>query len=163
MSVSINLNANWREAARDELQGKFVEMINEVAELARQEQAVAAAKAAAVQRGRDLLNAARALGISLDAEGDPTTDEPDDEKDAGGVTARDVIMDELTAQPGMKAAELKLAIEKRLGRKIHYKTPGMTLYRLANDGLVRREGHRWFVLKGDQRRELSQTEKELLL
>ncbi|WP_126176133.1 hypothetical protein [Tsuneonella rigui] len=163
MSITITQSANWRDAARAELQDKFVAELNQVAEFTKQEQEAAAGKAAAIQRARDLLNAARALGIPLDDDGAATPDDPEEPQEGGAVTAREIILDELQEKPGMKAAELKKAIERRLGREVHYKTPGMTLYRLANDGLVRREGHRWFALRGDQQRATVETEKELPL
>ena len=47
---------------------------------------------------------------------------------------------------GLKAAEIREFIEKTYPNsgKLHEKTVGMTLYRLLQDGLVRREGHTWF-------------------
>ena len=62
-------------------------------------------------------------------------------------TLRDVILDRLTAAgfEGSKAAPIREFYERTFGKIIHEKTVGMTLYRLQNDGLVRHEGHTWFL------------------
>ncbi len=46
---------------------------------------------------------------------------------------------------GSKAAPLREAYARAFGVEIHEKTVGMTLYRMANEGTVRREGHTWFL------------------
>lgn len=55
---------------------------------------------------------------------------------------KDVALDYLKeAHPKtLKAAQIQNRCEILLGRKFHEKTAGMTLYRLAKDGLVRRIG-----------------------
>lgn len=56
------------------------------------------------------------------------------------------------AFPGpMKAKEIQEAIQAHTGRAYHWKTAGMTLYRLAQDCLVRRVGHKWYYLPEDER------------
>jgi hypothetical protein len=59
----------------------------------------------------------------------------------------DVVLDRLKAagNKGTKAAPIQSYIENTYGKKIHDKTVGMTLYRLAKDELVRRDGHTWFI------------------
>jgi len=47
---------------------------------------------------------------------------------------------------GVTASEIREHIEKMRGTKLHSKTVGMTLYRLSQDGLVRREGRTWFAV-----------------
>jgi hypothetical protein len=47
-------------------------------------------------------------------------------------------------ESGMKAATIRSTIETELGRSIHEKSVGMTLYRLAQDEKVFRRGHIWF-------------------
>lgn len=61
---------------------------------------------------------------------------------------KDVALEKLKeAYPKpLKAAQLKEAVERQLGRTVHPKTPGMSLYRLAQDKLVRREGHKWYFV-----------------
>jgi len=46
----------------------------------------------------------------------------------------------------LRAAEVQAAAEAKLSRKFHSKTPGMSLYRLAKEGLVERRGWDWFYL-----------------
>lgn len=59
----------------------------------------------------------------------------------------DVVLDRLKAagSQGSKASPIQRYIESTYGKKIHDKTVGMTLYRLQKDGLVRRDGHTWFI------------------
>lgn len=51
----------------------------------------------------------------------------------------------------LKASEIQKKIEKEYRAKYHDKTAGMSLYRLSNDGAVRREGHFWFYIVPEQR------------
>lgn len=44
----------------------------------------------------------------------------------------------------VKAAVIQEAAEAELGRQFHWKTAGMTLYRLKKDGLAHRRGQNWF-------------------
>jgi hypothetical protein len=62
-------------------------------------------------------------------------------------TLRDVILERLkvAGSEGSKAAPIGEFYERTFGRIIHEKTVGMTLYRLQKDGLVRHEGHTWFL------------------
>ena len=60
---------------------------------------------------------------------------------------RDIVLDRLKAAgaKGDGATAIRQFIERVYDDKIHEKTVGMTLYRLAQDGLVRREGRTWFL------------------
>lgn len=60
----------------------------------------------------------------------------------------DIVLDRLKAAgaKGSKAAPIQQYIENVYATKIHDKTVGMTLYRLARAGLVRRDGHTWFIV-----------------
>jgi hypothetical protein len=60
---------------------------------------------------------------------------------------RDVVLERLEAAGGMgsKASAIREFYERAFGKTIHEKTVGMTLYRLQREGLVRREGHTWFL------------------
>jgi hypothetical protein len=62
-------------------------------------------------------------------------------------TIREISLDRLVAAggSGTKAAAIREFYERTYGKPIHEKTVGMTLYRLQNDGLVRRDGHTWFL------------------
>jgi hypothetical protein len=53
---------------------------------------------------------------------------------------------EAIAPKGAKAADLRAFLESTYGMKLHEKTVGMTLYRLARDHQVRREGRTWFFV-----------------
>ncbi len=48
-------------------------------------------------------------------------------------------------EKGAKAAQVREHLAFAHGLNVHEKTPGMTLYRLLKDGLVRREGRIWFA------------------
>ena len=68
-------------------------------------------------------------------------------------TIRDHILEELElAFPAsMKAKRLRGKLEQ-LGFSVHSKTVGMSLYRLSNEGLVRREGKGdWFFVPESER------------
>jgi hypothetical protein len=62
-------------------------------------------------------------------------------------TLREFVIDRLKAvgNSGSKASPLREFYERTFGKVIHEKTVGMTLYRLLNEGMVRREGHTWFL------------------
>jgi hypothetical protein len=66
---------------------------------------------------------------------------------AGDTTIREAVLDELekAGERGTKAAAIRRAIEDKIGRQLHYKTVGMTLYRLSERGQARREGYTWFI------------------
>jgi hypothetical protein len=59
----------------------------------------------------------------------------------------DVAVERLKAagSNGAKAADIRNYIEQTYHTQIHEKTVGMTLYRLQKDGVVRRDGHTWFL------------------
>jgi hypothetical protein len=59
----------------------------------------------------------------------------------------DIVLDRLkkAGAKGSKASPIQSYIESTYGKKIHDKTVGMTLYRLAKDEMVRRDGHTWFI------------------
>ena len=49
--------------------------------------------------------------------------------------------------------ELQQAVEAATGRKFYRKTAGMTLYHYSRDGIVRREGHDWYFVPENQRKQ----------
>ncbi len=59
---------------------------------------------------------------------------------------KDIALDQLRSAgaAGMKAAPIHQYIETTYSTKLHGKTVGMTLYRLAIEKLVHREGQTWF-------------------
>jgi len=66
----------------------------------------------------------------------------------GHASIRERVLDLLRAagEKGAKASQLQPVIEGELGRKLHYKTIGMTLYRLSEKGLAERVGYTWFYV-----------------
>jgi len=72
----------------------------------------------------------------------------------GEQTIREDVITHLkgAGSKGIKAAVIRHSIEAKLGRELHYKTIGMTLYRLSEKGLARRDGFTWFyVPHGDEK------------
>jgi hypothetical protein len=63
-------------------------------------------------------------------------------------TIREMVMAYLkNAGPaGSKAGPIRRHVESVLNRQVHYKTVGMTLYRLAQEKLVHREGLVWSLV-----------------
>lgn len=49
-----------------------------------------------------------------------------------------------SASTGMKASDLRRAAEAKFNKQFHYKSAGVALYRLANEGRARRDGRLWF-------------------
>lgn len=106
------------------------------------------------------LGVAQAKGVSPSAGGDAeaadlkaSVENEVTPKVTGSI--REIVLKRLQeAGPrGTKASELRELIEVGRGTKLHEKTVGMTLYRLANEGLARREGRVWFHVPQDSARE----------
>jgi hypothetical protein len=78
--------------------------------------------------------------------------EPIDETPVGKLRIADRILEFLqgAAALGSKAAPIRDFL-KQQGINTHEKTVGMTLYRLSQEGLVRRDGRIWFFIPEDQR------------
>ena len=71
--------------------------------------------------------------------------------DTGAETSiREIVLDQLkmAGKKGVKASTIRRVVESTLGRQIHYKTIGMTLYRLSEKSppQARREGFIWFAV-----------------
>lgn len=49
---------------------------------------------------------------------------------------------------GATARQVRDHLSDAYGLKVHEKTPGMTLYRLMKEGLVRRQGRTWYATDG---------------
>lgn len=66
---------------------------------------------------------------------------------APGAPVRELVLEQLKSAPdGLKASEMRAHIERLRNETLHEKTVGMTLYRLSEGGLVRREGRVWFYV-----------------
>lgn len=55
---------------------------------------------------------------------------------------------------GIRASEVRAQIERLLRRQFHEKTAGMTLYRLSQEYLVRRDGLLWYWVPPEDRNDL---------
>jgi hypothetical protein len=67
---------------------------------------------------------------------------------SGDLTIRTLVLDFLkrAGDEGAKSSQMRQFIERATGRKLHDKTIGMTLYRLAERGLARRQGFVWYYV-----------------
>jgi hypothetical protein len=65
-----------------------------------------------------------------------------------GASIRETVLDRLrvATSHGANARSIRQYIERLRGTKLHEKTVGMTLYRLSQEGLARREGRIWFFV-----------------
>ena len=81
------------------------------------------------------------------------SDELDEEHPKEMPRVADIILERLkvASAEGSKAAEIRRYIFKTYKADIHEKTVGMTLYRLQKEGVVRREGHVWFLASSEAR------------
>lgn len=96
---------------------------------------------------QDCAAAGRLFGVPIELPPDlivvqrPTPSlHPPIHNDGSEQTIRDMVLEQLknAGDIGIKASAIQRTIEIRLGRKLHYKTVGMTLYRLSTKG----EAHR---------------------
>lgn len=101
--------------------------------------------------------------------GDPTKSEdaklPDETRNDGAHTPRvkDAILHYLEAVggSGATAREVRNHLADAYGLNVHEKTPGMTLYRLMKEGLVRRQGKTWYVKeRGNQQGAVSASDSD---
>lgn len=134
---------DWRAAARAEYAHKRVELGKRVAAAAKAEEKAKKRREEAEAEMRDLEAGARAFGLTVDDAASQSVTAP--EPSADGPSAKQIIVNALTmAYPnGVKAAQLRAIVERELGRPVHYKTAGMTLYRLKDAGEVERDGILW--------------------
>ena len=118
-----------------------------------------------MQEVQDLDAGARAFGIPTEGpDSIPDDDDSSEPENSGrsGPLFKDLALDLLKeAYPlPMRANDVKEAIEKKLGRTFHSKTPGMSLYRLSKEGLVRRQGWDWFFIPQGSGLPVVETEAE---
>ena len=76
------------------------------------------------------------------------SDEGPEEAELEVPKVRDAILGYLRAQPkgeGAQVPAIKDYLSDTFKMVLHEKTPGMTLYRLSKEHLVRREGRTWFA------------------
>lgn len=76
---------------------------------------------------------------------------------AGQPTIKEFILEQarLAAPKPVRATQMRKDFEARFGKPVHYKSFGMSLYRLSLDGAMRREGKAdWHFVPEDQREHL---------
>jgi len=103
---------------------------------------------------RDAAAAGRLFGVDIQLPSDIDVGAPDGVAPqpslfgvhGGEITIREAVLDQLkmAGDNGVKAARIRRVIENMIGRQLHFKTIGMTLYRLSEKGLARRDGYVWF-------------------
>ena len=143
-------NSNWKQAAADDLRRELDVCLQEIRDCDKQARALEERRDQASERADELRAAARTLGLNLTPfELTPPEEPPNvgDRGTGGSMTAADIILEALSESypKPRRSGELRRIIQDRIGRPIHEKTPGMSLYRLAKAGRVRREGVDWFL------------------
>lgn len=151
-------NSNWRQQALEEFRARREALEKERRRLEEQKQILQQRLQEVMQNARvvdceinDLEKAADTFGL-LDEEYKIAFDgERESEIDTvsrDGLAVKDVALAALKeAYPSsLRATEIKDIVEQRLKKKIHAKTPGMTLYRLSRTGVVRNSGWNWFFV-----------------
>ncbi len=157
MAVTVNLDPSelpaWKHAAAKDYREKRTDFLR----AREREQARVARAQAKIEEidGQiaDLDRGAKAFGLPVDPASDsppptlkpralgilrPTAPIALQFKDVALQLLKEAWPDSLTA------AEVQDAAQRLLGREFHWKTAGMTLYRLKLDGRVFRQGQQWY-------------------
>jgi hypothetical protein len=148
---------DWRKEAAAEYVDRRAALVRDQTQAVRAlERARAKVDALTVELD-DLDKSARVFGLDVIEAYEPVhTDDEDDgaipEDGTTGPLIRDIILDALrNAYPEpLRVSQLKPLAERVIGRPVHFKTPGMTLYRLSKDGLVTRDGRDWYFKPSEQ-------------
>ncbi len=148
MTVTISHN-DWKQAAADELRGQLDTCVQTIKDCDDQARILEERRDHASERAAEIKAAARTLGIDLmPFELTPTEEAPISPAVQGSSpSAADIILEALseTYPKPLRSADFRRIIQERIGRAVHEKTPGMSLYRLSKAGKVRREGVDWFL------------------
>lgn len=139
---------DWRMAAAAEYSERRAHLTKEKAAAAKAAEKAQAKLTVLDAEIEALDQGARVFGLPVFGAQEPATPKLAPSDDGGEPLFRDIILNILKgAYPApMRVGALKEAAEADLGRSVHYKTPGMTLYRLTKEGSVRREGRDWFYV-----------------
>jgi hypothetical protein len=147
---------DWRIDAYEEYLEKRAILVSAYNDVQRQRRHLDAVEAGIVQQVNDLDNAAQVFGLG-GAEADIDSDGPtffDAPAQDGQVGFKELAIEFVAAvfpQPA-RAAQVRDYVERKLKRSFHEKTAGMTLYRLSQEGIVRREGKGdWYFVPPDRR------------
>jgi hypothetical protein len=97
----------------------------------------------------DLDKAAVVFGL-LDVQSETQSSDEDGEAPEG-LFVKDIALAALKeAFPNpLRAAQIKEIAERKLGRALHSKTAGMTLYRLSQSGAVYNKGWNWYLIPAE--------------
>jgi len=139
---------DWRREASAEYVEKRGRLLDEKEGLAESVTRAQQRMKAIDEEVENLDRGAKAFGLSLAAawpKGPDAIAEPPP-VEGGGELIKDIILDLLRdAYPqSLKARQIKERLEAKIGRSVHEKTPGMTLYRLSKERKVRRAGRDWY-------------------
>jgi hypothetical protein len=100
-------------------------------------------RALALARGEEPPALLAQMGEQSTDEGEPTDTAPKKRS----IPIRAAVLEYLRGlDGGATAREVRAHLLSAHGIETHEKTPGMTLYRLLKDGLVRRKGRTWFAV-----------------
>lgn len=145
--------ADWRRHAAEEISVRRAEMRRQL-EAAERALDRAMSRVSQVRKEiGDLEAGARVLGLDIVAS-DAVSASVSEVSSSGAASVppvKDIVINLLSdAYPSaMRTREIKAKIEQIIGRTIHEKTPGMTLYRLSEEGKVRRQGRDWYLVPQD--------------
>lgn len=158
----MNTHGNWRAAAAAEYAERRAALLKQ-RDAYRSRMARLQAKATGVENDLAALDAgARVFGLEVQeqepARGLFASDPALQDRGAGTPEPRgsgqfkDLALQFLSSQypRRFRAPEVQAHIEAALGRQFHWKTAGMTLYRLKTEGRVSREGQLWFYVPPDE-------------
>lgn len=158
MSSSIN---NWRQRAAEELNTELLSLMAEHSALlekseALQKEADTLRKEADTKlaRAKEIEISASSIGISLSLSDLAIVQPAKQPTPARSGKFKELALEILKrAYPNsMRASDLGAQIEQATGATFHEKTAGMTLYRLAQDGVARRKGWNWFYVPEAERK-----------
>jgi hypothetical protein len=158
---------DWREAAAAEYAARRTALVKSRRLAANRFKRVQEKLQSIETELEELDRGARVFGLALPDEGPPGIEDtvPYTAADIAAAIARttprqaevrqfkDVALELLAqAYPSpLKAADVQQGASRALGRQFHWKTAGMTLYRLKNDYAVRRSGQDWYFVPEEQR------------
>lgn len=165
MTITITKGGDWRAAAAAEYAERRAALARKRDKALKGAANLQKKAAEADEEISDLDRGAKAFGLPL--ADDATLHAANVSRAAGNAGAhdsrqfKDVALEYLaTAYPAsLKAVDVQDLVQAALGRSFHWKTAGMTLYRLKNEHKVQRSGQNWTFVPEDQRAALKAAEE----
>jgi len=159
---------DWREAATLELTSKRDELLRNRAKAKRAIERMTVRLGEIDTELEDLSRGAKALGLQMDLAELPASEamrEPSEQKARRQGSApqfKDVALEYLAQvyPEARRATEIQDHVQKVLRREFHWKTAGMTLYRLKEGRKVDRVGQQWFFVPESEREKRATEEEE---